>query len=244
MNTFGERLKDARLKKNMKQTEVAASIDSTSTSISGWENNNTKPDLDKIPLLCEVLGVTPTYLICGSEEIFKATPDEQAHIQKYRVCDQRGQDMVDNVLEYEYNRSINPVSDKRVESYINVRVHYQAAAAGMNNYLTDDGYEEISFPSDVVPRGTDYGVRIAGDSMSPTIPSGSIVFVKAMPAIESGQVGIFYLNGEGFCKRLVVDHEQMSIRLESDNEKYKAMKISSDDDLRTYGEVLGYWVKK
>lgn len=243
MDTFGKRLREARTKKKLTQAELGALIGAKVAAVSTWEIDSSKPDFSLISKMCEVLNTTPTYLIDGkADKDFTATPDEQSHIQKYRMCDQRGRDMVDTVLDYEFNRTTNPVAEESWEAYIGVRVHFQAAAAGLNNYLTEDGYEEVMFPASSVPRGTDYGVRISGNSMEPNIPNGCTVFVKTKPAIESGKVGIFCLNGDGLCKRLEVDHSRRVIRLLSDNEKYKPIKIHSDDDLRTYGEVLG-WIK-
>lgn len=241
MDTFGQRLREARIKKKLTQLELGSLIGAKPAAVSSWEVDNSKPDILLVSKMCEVLNTTPSHLIDGkADKDFTATPDEQSHIQKYRGCDQRGRDMVDTVLDYEFNRTTNPVTEESGEAYIGVRVHFQAAAAGLNNYLTEDGYEEVMFPAASVPRGTDYGVRISGDSMEPDIPDGCIVFVKTKPAIESGKVGIFCLNGDGLCKRLEVDHDRRVIRLISDNEKYKPKKIRPDDDLRTYGEVLGW----
>jgi len=260
-NDIAKRLLQARKTANMTQKEIAQKFGLTYQAISNYERGTTKVESAILVKLCEIykeqikaFGGDPAladmrYILTGETNTtnealqVSTTPDEQVLIDKYRQCDTRGKEMVDNVLNYEYNRSTTPNLDNVAKSFIKVRVHYQAAAAGLSNYLTEeDGCEEIMFPSSEVPFGTDYGVRISGDSMKPTIPNGSIVFVKTKPAIESGQIGIFALNGDGYCKRLKVDHERGVIWLESDNEKYKRMRISADDELRTYGEVLG-WAK-
>ena len=108
--------------------------------------------------------------------------------------------------------------------------------------MINDGYEEIDFPTSKVPHGTDYGVRIAGDSMEPVIPNNCIAFVRSRPAIENGEVGIFCLNGDSCCKRLKVDLNRRSVCLTSDNPKYEPIQIKSDDILYTFGEVLD-WIK-
>jgi len=174
---------------------------------------------------------------------FPTTHQEQMYIKKYRACDERGKGMVDTVLDYEYNRTIDGLSknDSGIsEPIVTIQVPYESMAAGFGNYLSDSSYEEIDFPVSKVPNGTDYGVRISGDSMNPTIPGGCIAFVRSRPAIENGKIGIFYLNGEGYCKRLEVDDDSRTILLISDNDKYKPIKIGTDDYLHTYGEVLGW----
>ncbi|MCL2837609.1 MAG: hypothetical protein FWE04_00870 [Oscillospiraceae bacterium] len=174
---------------------------------------------------------------------FPTTHQEQTHIKKYRACDERGKGMVDTVLGYEYNRTVdllNKNDNERSEPTVTIQVPYESMAAGFGNYLSDSSYEKIDFPVSKVPNGTDYGVRISGDSMNPTIPDGCIAFVRCRPAIENGKIGLFSLNGEGYCKRLEVDSENRTISLVSDNDKYKPIKVGAEDYLHTYGEVLGW----
>ena len=126
------------------------------------------------------------------------------------------------------------------KKYINVIVYDEPAAAGAGNYLNDQESSTVRFPEGVVPRRADFGVRIDGDSMEPEIPNGSIVFVESLPQIEDGEIGIFLLNGNGYCKCLHIDQKKKQVRLVSDNSKYKDIVISESDDLRTFGKVVGH----
>ena len=112
------------------------------------------------------------------------------------------------------------------------------------DYLTDTEAEQIQFPEKDIPPRTDFGIRIDGNSMEPEIPNGAIVFVRACPAIENGQVGIFALNGCAYCKRLEVNHERQRVRLLSNNPDYKPIEVKSDDYLHTFGQVIGYPIRK
>ena len=60
---FGERLKNARLKKGLKQRELAYAIKSKNTSISNWENGLSRPSASIIQLLASALGVSPFDLL-------------------------------------------------------------------------------------------------------------------------------------------------------------------------------------
>lgn len=169
------------------------------------------------------------------------TTEEENHIKKYRACDERGREIINNVLEYEYNRSTDVSKIEENKKLLKIiKVYFEAATAGKGNYLFDDSYEEIEFSSEDIPRMTDFGIRIAGNSMSPSIPDGCVAFVRSCPAIETGKIGIFSLNGEGFCKRLEVDSTKRTIKLLSDNPMYEPIIVKSDDYLYTYGEVLGW----
>jgi len=150
--------------------------------------------------------------------------------------------MVDNVLEYEYNRTktlAEQADDDYVEPTITVKLS-QNTAAGTGSHLFEDYFEDVEFPVSVVPCGTDYAVKINGNSMEPTIPNGAIAFVRSCPAIENNKIGLFFLDGEGYCKRLKVDHNYRKIWLVSDNPDCDDIEIKEEDYLHTFGEVLDW----
>ena len=129
--------------------------------------------------------------------------------------------------------------DKKSHSVAEIRVYDQPAAAGLGNYLDEPAYHMEQYPSDIIPPGTDFGIIISGDSMEPKVHDGDTVFVHAAPSIEPGQIGIFVLNGEAYCKKLMVDRESQQIRLVSLNQKYADIRVGQSDNLRTVGRVLG-----
>jgi len=62
-SSFGKRLRDARLRKGMKQKEVARALDCASTSLTNWELDLIRPPLEKLAGLCEVLGISALDLL-------------------------------------------------------------------------------------------------------------------------------------------------------------------------------------
>jgi len=166
---------------------------------------------------------------------------EQGHIKKYRACDRRGKEMVDVVLDYEYHRT-NRLSEppRSRPAMMDVKVYYDAASAGAGNYLSEPSYEIVQFPAGEVPSNTDFGVHIRGDSMEPEIPDGCVAFVQYCPVIESGEIGVFSLDENGYCKKLVVDYDAHAISLVSLNPAYGPIVIHPEATLYTFGRVLGY----
>ena len=72
MSTFGERIRIARENKGLLQSELAASVGVKSSAvISNWEQNINKPDAEKMIKLCQILGVSPAWLLdyYGAEDI-------------------------------------------------------------------------------------------------------------------------------------------------------------------------------
>ena len=254
--TLGEFIKIRKKELNISTDFIASELGTHRSNVYRWERGDTeKFSFKYLESLSEVLQCSLSDILCamlGSPSCtqknddlldFSTNHQEQTHLKKYRTCDERGKGMVDTVLDYEYSRTLDLLRKNDIETsepFVTIQVPYESMAAGFGNYLSDSSYEEIDFPMSKVPNGTDYGVHISGDSMNPTIPNGCIAFVRSRPAIENGKIGIFSLNGEGYCKRLKVDSENRVIWLVSDNDRYEPITIKLEDSLHTYGEVLGW----
>lgn len=88
---FSERLKQARLKKQLTQEQLASLIGVAKSTLNGYEKGNREPDFFKIKKLIEVLEVDANYLLCiETSEIqpIKKAPTEQlgeSDFQKKRL---------------------------------------------------------------------------------------------------------------------------------------------------------------
>ncbi len=239
---FAERLRQARIKRGYTQQQIADKMGITNSTYCGYETGKRQPDVAKIKQLANILNVSGDELL-GTEFIndkIELLPREQSHIKKYRQLNADGQSKVDEyttdlVDSGKYAAVEQPVID--IE-YTEMPVYNEPAAAGIGNYLQDSTYEMMSFPADSIPAGTDFGIRISGDSMEPIIKDGSIIWVKQQIEIENGEVGIFVLNNDAYCKRLHIDYDKKIVELISDNTNYKPIVIKTIDSLRTVGKVL------
>ncbi len=79
-------------------------------------------------------------------------------------------------------------------------LYNEGVSAGTGNYVDDASAESIDLMQEP-PRGTDYVLRVSGDSMIPDYPPGCLVYVKIASRVEYSQVGIFSIYGEMFIKR-------------------------------------------
>ena len=244
----GMRIKQRRKELKISQQKLAELAGMASGSVGNYESGYSTPKEEYLIKIMEVLNCDANYLfqdfINKSEQtettsLFMTTNQEQRYIVKYRACDERGRDIVDNVLDYEYNRTTSISVENNENSIVKIKVYNESASAGFGNYLFEDSYSEIEFPNSHVPIGTDFGVRIVGDSMQPSIPDKCIAFIKSRPAVENNKIGLFYLNGEGFCKRFKLDNSRRIIWLMSDNPKYDPIEVEPEDYLHVFGEVLG-----
>ncbi len=81
------------------------------------------------------------------------------------------------------------------------------------------------------PRGTSYIAPVRGDSMEPTYSDGDLLFIRATPEIEAGQVGVFLMGGQQWVKELGEGE------LISHNEEYEPIPMT--EDIICQGLVLG-----
>ena len=261
-----EHLKKLRESLGLTQADFGESVGVAKSTYNNYETGIREPKSDFWIAVAQKYGVTIDYLMGFSDdpkmtsEIKTAPPefsDEARKIARsYDRLTEHGKGAVRAILGYEeaFLSKDEPQEDppssnlahlptaRRSGPMVQIKVYDQPAAAGLGNYLDEPESHMEQYPTKVIPSKTDFGVIISGDSMEPKVHNGGTVFVRAMPAIDPGQIGIFVLDGKAYCKKLSVDHQKREIRLVSLNPKYDDIIVREDyDDFRTLGRVLGQW---
>lgn len=141
--SFGEKLKEARTQKKLKQSELAQQLGVKNTTISNWENNISRPDLDMLSYICGVLDVKASFFLEAKIPEDDITLTEFNIIKKYRALDSHGKKMVDFSLQEEWERSIaeSKNSDKVTIMRLNESNHHMVNAAHADNY--NDAPDEL-----------------------------------------------------------------------------------------------------
>ncbi|MCD8122005.1 MAG: helix-turn-helix domain-containing protein [Clostridiales bacterium] len=103
--TFGKKLKAARTEAGLKQSELAKQLKTTGNTISNWENNVSKPDLDTLSYICGILHVTASYFLQPTLPEDEVSIKELKMIKKYRDLDDPGRETVDIVIDRESQRT-------------------------------------------------------------------------------------------------------------------------------------------
>lgn len=108
--TFGERLTDLRISAGyIKRNEFADKLGIPSTTLRNYETDVREPGHTFLKQVSEFFNVSVDYLLglTDDKEVlssFRLKSTEYTHIEKYRSLDPHGQDMVDTVLDKEYDR--------------------------------------------------------------------------------------------------------------------------------------------
>ena len=105
---FHERLRKARIKRNLTSKDMAKKLGVANSSYSQYETGKREPDVLKIKAISKILNVSADYLLFGQSSAAPPetyTADEQQHINKYRTLNDLGKNKAD---EYITDLSENP----------------------------------------------------------------------------------------------------------------------------------------
>ena len=234
--SFPERLKAARLAAGSTQSDMAQQLGVDKTTYCGYETGRRQPDIPRLRQLAALLSVSTDALL-ETEGPGAATPEELAKIRKYRLLDLHGREMVDTVLDKEYERmTLRDRAERENRGRITyINCYDLAVSAGAGEPWVDSAYKtRLEIPGELVPDRAHFCVRVNGDSMEPAYQDGDIVFVERVDGcVNEGEIGIFFLNGDGYIKRL--GHGALI----SLNPSYDPIPLHDYDNLRCQGRALG-----
>lgn len=215
---FKENLRSIRVDKGITQKSLGQSIGVTPVTIGNWERGVRQPSFELLIRLANILGTSTDELLGRPPIITESAMDvaTASLLQKYKTLDPHGRKLVDTVCTMEYERIHHdakiiklPVcdSEQRISRNRYIPRYLSPPAAGFGAPLEGDDFEMIRV-DDSVPKNADYAVCISGDSMEPYIHDGEMVFVKETTDLDEGDIGIFSVNGEMYCKQYHMDEER------------------------------------
>lgn len=253
MSTIGSRLKEAREKKGLLQSELAKMIGVKSAGvISNWEQDVSKPDANKMVKLCQVLGISLSYLLdyYGEEKAPPYSSEAMKLAKDYDGLDWHGKRVIrlvadEETARCEAERQANikaSIQEQKTEMeaageiepdvvLFVVPYFLQPASAGTGDEVLNDVSEDLELKKRP-PRGTSYVIRLDGNSMEPTFQNGDKLFIHSCTEIRPGQIGVFLMDGKQWIKELG-DNELIS----HNAEEYGP--IPMREDIRCQGIVLG-----
>lgn len=226
--SWNDRIKQAREAQKLTREQVVTRMReflpneksvATRTLVS-WESGDTEPRVTQAIALAHALGYREVSDLFNESEGPQLNHLGMNRLEEYRDLLLRSPQFCEN---------IHPTI--RI-----LPVYLQPASAGTGQWLDDDLSEEMEV-DDSVPANAEFGVRLAGDSMSPRFADGQIVWARKAENAENGEIVLCVLNNQGYCKKLY--RNERGVFLLSLNPKYDPISITEADEFRIMGRVVG-----
>lgn len=226
--SWRERIRQARESQKLTREQVVSRMHTylpadkavVARTLAAWEGGDREPRVTQAIALAKALGYHEV------SDLFYDS--DEAQLNKLGL---------DRLEEYRSLLLRSPQFRETVQPVLRVLpVYLQPASAGTGQWLDDDLSEEMEV-DDSVPASAEFGVRLAGDSMSPHFTDGQIVWARKSESAENGEIVLCVLNDQGYCKKLHCDEH--GVALLSLNPKYDPIPITEADEFRIMGCVVG-----
>lgn len=221
-------------------SEFARKLDLPKSSISRYFNKSRQLPINKINLFSDVLGVSSEYLLGIQTIASDRNKTQNELLDVYNKLETKRKTKVYNFATeqlQEQNNNVVNINDyiEEESDWYEVKF-YGSVSAGTGLYLDDEQVETISFGADMIPNGTDFCLKVNGDSMDPMFHDGDYVFIKRETDFRNGSIGVVIVNGDAYLKKIYITPD--SIKLVSLNKKYKDITVTQDDSLKYVGTVV------
>ena len=230
---FGEILAQCRKQRGLNQAELAEKLTAlgcevSNQAVSKWEKDMTLPSARQFLTLCDVLDI---------EDIRGEFSEGQAGLLRGLNPEGRRHALDYIQLLRESGRyAVQPrLHELRTLPKRSLPLYSLAVSAGTGQFLDGEDYEMVEVGQEV-PDGSNFGVRVAGDSMEPRFHNGQIIWVRQQRSLMTGEIGIFLYDGNAYLKQLVA--REGRVALHSLNPHYEDIFISDALPLRVLGKVL------
>lgn len=228
---IGEVLAARRKACGLSQIELAQRLTAlgcevSNQAVSKWEKDMTQPNARQFLALCEVLEIA---------DVRGEFSDGRAGLLS--GLNQEGRRRAQEYIQLlrESGRFALRPPLREVEPLRRLPLYSLAVSAGTGQFLDGEDYEMVEVGAEV-PEGSNFGVRVSGDSMEPRFHSGQTVWVRQQRSLMTGEFGIFLYDGNAYLKQLVARDGRVA--LHSLNPRYDDILISDALPLRVLGKVL------
>ncbi len=227
----GQVIAQNRKRKGLSQIDVAKALEQFgihvgNAAISSWEKGVNTPTANQLLALCQILEINDIYTEFIGEnpnDPFRNLNDDGI-IKVYDYID-----LLEASGKYDKNSSkVIPMEGRMM------KIALTSASAGTGNFLDDENFDEIEI-FDHVPRRTSFGVHLDGDSMEPRFKDEQLVWIEQTQCLESGDLGLFFLDGLTYFKKYV--KKETGTFLVSLNAKYKPIEVGEYSTFKIFGKL-------
>lgn len=230
MKKLGKIIATYRKQNNLSQTQLSEILikngfKASNKAVSSWEKDTTEPSASLLLFLCKLLGITDIY-----GEYYGNNPSNPLS-ELNEKGQEKALDYIQLLVDSGKFQNATIIPFRRT-----IRLFDIPASAGVGNFLDGENFTEVEVGEEV-PATADFGIRIRGDSMEPRFVNGQIVWVQKQDTLNSGEIGIFFLDGNAYCKKLQDDEK--GLYLISLNSTYEPIAINENQTFKIFGKVVG-----
>ncbi len=199
--TIAQRIREARLSKQLDQADLAAKIDIATRTVQRWEKGEQVPDSNYLMRIAKVTNVSAHWLLTGEGDMFAR--DQQ------RI----------NVLPLPTNRykKVQLVSLPLLSSVPGGALSQTFHPDHVDRYITVDDVRDANA----------FALEVKGNSMSPRIENGDIIIVSPKHEVRSGDICVVRVDEEDTVKRIRIDEH--FVHLIPLNPEFEPMVIRKKD---------------
>ena len=184
-NEIGQKIGEARREAKLTQSGLAKKLKQYGVSVqtpavNKWENGENVPNAYQLMAIIHALGIKDGMAYFSGH----VTPLTDS-------LNSEGRRIAKSFIEFLEGKEKYTRKKPRLREITVPTREIDRVSAGFGEELADeDGFEKVKYPESIVPDGTDFAVKVAGDSMEPAYHDGQVVFVEACETLNDGDVGI------------------------------------------------------
>ena len=203
--SLGKRIQECREARGISQSALAKRLGVPQSTVGNYEAGISFPKEEVLLRLFDSLETDPNTLFQDSFRSGGRVLSRSEHLlmDQYRGLSPLGKETVRSVAEALCAYRDDLEAGKTEQEPRLIPLYRSPAAAGYAAPVFGEDFDYIPVKDDV-PQAAGFAVRIQGDSMAPFIGDGSVAYVNRDP-LQAGDVGIFCVDGDMFCKQYYKD---------------------------------------
>lgn len=218
MSNLASRLREARLRADKSQTQVAEAVGIKQPTYQALESGKTKKSAF-IPQIAQYLKVDPIWLQTGINP--------------------------DNLIQVESWDDNTPLDDDEVEIPFFKDFSFACGGGSINEHIANEKRKlrmsKATLRSLIISKDNAVAATASGDSMSPTIKDGDTIHIDlGRKTIKDGKIFAVCIGGLFYCKRLY-NLPFGGIRIVSDNsEEFPEIQLSAEQVKEQDFQIIGW----
>ena len=200
-STIAQRIREARLFKQLDQAALSAKIDIATRTVQRWEKGEQVPDSNYLMRIAKVTGVIAHWLLTGEGDMLAGTQQKR------------------NVLPLPTNRykKVGLVSLPLLSSVPGGTPSQMFHSENVERYVTVDNVRDPNA----------FALEVKGNSMAPRIEDGDIIVVSPRHDVKNGDICVVRVDEEDTVKRIKIDDQ--FVHLIPLNPEYEPMVVRKKD---------------